>query len=105
VSDLPVACTLTPAQFQARRREGLSKVAAAVAEATELDNGFIYRFPSNAELIPELAKLIQLEHECCSFLTFRLTVGGGDDPVLLEITGPSGTKELLAEITNEEISG
>lgn len=98
MSDLPVACTLTPAQFQERRREVLAKVAASVAEVTELDNGFIYRFPSNGELIPQLANLIQLEHECCSFLTFRLTVGEGDGPVLLEITGPLGTKELLAEI-------
>lgn len=98
MSDLPVACTLTPAQFQERRREVLAKVAASVTEVTELDNGFIYRFPSNGELIPQLANLIQLEHECCSFLTFRLTVGEGDGPVLLEITGPLGTKELLAEI-------
>ena len=98
MSDLPVACTLTPAQFQERQREVLAKVAAAVVEVTELDNGFIYRFPSNAELIPELADLIQLEHECCSFLTFRLTVKEGAGPILLEITGPLGTKELLAEI-------
>lgn len=100
MNDVTVACSLTPAQFQERRREVLAKVAASVAEVTELDNGFIYRFPSNAELIPDLAKLIQLEHECCSFLTFRLTVGEGDGPVLLEITGPSGTKKFLAEILN-----
>jgi len=100
VSDLPVACTLTPAQFQERRREVLAKVAASMAEVTELDNGFIYRFASNAELLPQLANLIQLEHECCPFLTFRLAVGEGNGPILLEITGPLGTKEFLAELSS-----
>lgn len=98
MSDLPVVCRLTPAELQERRREVLSKVAGAVSEVTELENGFIYRFPSNGELIPELANLIQLEHKCCPFLTFRLTVGEGDGPFLLEISGPLGTKELLADI-------
>ena len=76
----------------------ISKMRAAVAETIELDNGFIYQFTSEGELIPELASLIQLEHQCCPFLRFRLTVEPGQGSVLLEVTGPVGTKEFLAEI-------
>ena len=98
MTNLPVACSLMPAELQDRRRDVLSKIRGAVSEVTELSDGFRYQFAAEAELIPELANLIQLEHECCPFLTFRLTVEPGDGAVLLEMTGPTGTKEFLAEI-------
>lgn len=98
MNDLLVACSLMPAELQERRRQVLSKMRAAVTESTELDNGFIYQFTSDGELISELANLIQLEHQCCPFLRFRLTVEPGQGAVSLEMTGPKGTKELLAEI-------
>lgn len=98
MNDLPVACSLMPAELQERRRTMLSKMRAAVTESTELDNGFIYQFTSDGELISELANLIQLEHQCCPFLRFRLTVEPGEGAVSLEMTGPKGTKEFLAEI-------
>ena len=98
MSDLPVACSLMPAELQERRRAVLSKVRAAVTETTELETGFIYRFTSHGELISELGNLIQLEHQCCPFLTFRLTVERGDGSISLEMTGPQGTKEFLAEV-------
>ena len=76
----------------------LSKIRDAVSEVTELSDGFRYQFASEVELIAELVNLIQLEHQCCPFLTFRLTVEPGDGAVFLEMTGPAGTKEFLAEI-------
>jgi hypothetical protein len=98
VSDLKVACSLLPAELQERRRNVLSKIRSMVSAVTELKDGFIYQFGSDGELITELASLIQLEHQCCPFLTFRLTVEPGNGPVLLEMTGPEGTKEFLAEV-------
>ena len=87
-----------PAELQERRRDVLSRIRCAVSEVTELSDGFRYEFASEVELIPDLANLIQLEHQCCPFLTFRLTVEPGDGAVLLEMTGPAGTKEFLAEV-------
>ena len=87
-----------PAELQERRRNVLSRIRGAVSEAMELPDGFRYQFASDGDLIPELANLIQLEHQCCPFLTFRLTVEPGDGSVLLEMTGPDGTKEFLAEV-------
>ena len=98
VTDLPVACNLMPAELQERRRNVLSKVLSALTETTELENGFQYRLRSEGELISELGKLIELEHRCCPFLTFRLTVEPGGGSVLLEMTGPQGTKEFLLEV-------
>jgi hypothetical protein len=98
VTDLPVACNLIPTELQERRSNVLSKVLSAVTETIELEEGFQYRFRSDGELISELGKLIQLEHRCCPFLTFRLTVEPADGSVLLEMTGPEGTKAFLAEV-------
>ena len=98
MTDLPVACNLMPAELQERRRNVLSKVLSVVTETAELENGFRYRFTPGGELISELGKLIQLEHQCCPFLTFRLTVEPEGGSVLLEMTGPEGTKEFLVEV-------
>ncbi|HZI60537.1 MAG TPA: hypothetical protein VFD62_07485 [Pyrinomonadaceae bacterium] len=98
--DLPVACSLMPAELHERRRGLLAIVRAAMAEVTKLENGFSYRFPLAGETLTELTNLIQLEHQCCPFLTFTLTIESGAESVALELTGPPGTKQFLAETFN-----
>jgi len=97
-TDLPVACSLMPAELHERRRTILTKVRSAVLEERELENGFSYQFPSDPQWITELANLVTVEHQCCPFLRFRVTVEPGDGPIWLELTGPEGTKEFLADI-------
>ena len=69
-----------------------------VSEVKEVDHGFIYRFPSDGAWIRELANLVELEHQCCPFLKFTITVEPGDGPIWLEMTGPEGTKAFLSEV-------
>lgn len=97
---LPVACSLMDSELQERRRNVLQKVRSVVSEVKEIENGFIYRFPSDGAWIRELAHMVDLEHQCCPFLKFSITVEPGDGPVWLEMTGPQGTKEFLAEVFN-----
>ena len=97
---LPVACSLMDSELQERRRTVLQKVRSVVSEVKEVEHGFIYRFPSDGAWIRELANLVELEHQCCPFLKFSITVEPGDGPVWLEMTGPQGTKEFLAEVFN-----
>jgi len=97
---LPIACTLTSAALQERRRTVLQKVRSAVVETVELENGYAYSIPG--EWFEEVAKLIDLERQCCPFLTFTMTVAGNNGPIRLELTGPEGTKEFLqATFTSE----
>ena len=98
MSDLPIACSLTAPELQARRVEVLHKVRAAALEVKELDDGFAYHFPSNDSLLADLLTLIQLEHQCCPFLRINLILEPGTGPLWLELTGPPGTKEFLASI-------
>ncbi|HKO63458.1 MAG TPA: hypothetical protein VJV03_20000 [Pyrinomonadaceae bacterium] len=97
---LPVACNLMDSEFQERRRSVLQKVISAVAEVKETENGFSYRFPSDGAWIKELATVVELEHQCCPFLRFSITVEAGDGPIWLEMSGPEGTKEFLTEVFN-----
>jgi hypothetical protein len=97
VVELPVACSLMPAELQERRRGLLGNVMAAVSEVTELNDGFKYKFHLSGDVLTEVTNLIQLEHQCCPFLTFRLTIEAGSDSAALELTGPPGTKEFLAD--------
>jgi len=98
MKDLPIACTLTALELQARRTEVLQKVRAAALEVKETADGFAYRFPSNDSLLSDLSTLIQLEHQCCPFLKISLIVEAGNGPIWLELTGPSGTKEFLRSV-------
>ena len=98
MTDLPVACSLMPAELQERRRTLLLKIRSVVSEVTELENGFRYQFPIDGDVLSELTKLIQLEHQCCPFRTFRLTIEAGTDLVSLEMAGPRGTKDFLTEV-------
>ena len=95
---LPVACSLIDADLQERRRTLFEKITSAVFEVKEVDEGFAYVFVPAAGRINELANLIELEHRCCPFLRFRLSVEPGDGQICLEMTGPKGTKEFLAEL-------
>ena len=95
---LPVACSLMDSELQERRRNVLQRVISMVSEVKEVDHGFIYRFSSDGAWIRELANLVELEHQCCPFLKFTITVEPGDGPVWLEMTGPEGTKAFLSEV-------
>lgn len=95
---LPIACNLNDAEFQQRRTDLLRTFQQALLETKVLDDGYAYRFPSDANWISELAQLIALERECCPFLRFNLRVESANGPLWLELTGPAGTKEFLLSL-------
>jgi len=95
MNSLPIACNLTSAELQERRRSVLEKLRDAVIEVKELADGYSYSFSAAGNRFKELADMIDLERQCCPFLQFRLTVAAGGAPLHLEITGPEGTKDFL----------
>jgi len=95
MNSLPIACNLTNAELQERRRTVLETLRSAVLAVQELADGFAYSFMSEGDRFKELAAMIELERQCCPFLQFRVTVAAGQGPLILEITGPEGTKDFL----------
>ena len=100
VLSLPIACTLSDSELRERRETVLQKVRSAVSDVKEIENGYAYEFASGGELIMELAHLIELEHHCCPFLKFQLTIEPGEGAVRLDLTGPEGTRDFLSEVFN-----
>jgi hypothetical protein len=105
VSELPVACSLTEPELQARRAGVLTEVRLSQQEARWLPDGIALRFAADAERLAMLATFIELERRCCAFLRFKLTVEPGGGPVWLELTGPPGTRDFLAAEVVEESAG
>ena len=94
--DLPISSTLTEAELRQRRREILDRVKTAAIKTTELPVGYAYEFTPDAELLAMLGRLIALEHECCRFLTFKISLEAGKTSVILEITSSPDVKPVIA---------
>jgi Domain of unknown function (DUF2703) len=89
-------CTLS-AESRAARKELLKDLVGNVAERRDLANGVALRFKPEPGVVSRLARAIDLERDCCQFLTFGLRVEENDGPVWLEITGPASAKTKIHE--------
>lgn len=96
--NMPIACSLTTAQLRDREATLIAQFRAAVIQTEELHEGYAFRLPGDGKWIGLIAELIAAERECCPFLTFGLTVQSHAGPVILCVTGPSGTKEFLRAV-------
>jgi len=88
---------LDEAEITERRRTLLDLVRSAVLNVTSLPLGYAYRFQPTSEILPLLSRRVDLERQCCPFLTFKITAEAGNQPICLEVTGPDGAKALIAE--------
>jgi hypothetical protein len=96
MTELPVACTLDPAALVARR-EGLMADLRRRADAhEELADGHRLRFTAAGDTLALIVRAIDAERRCCRFLRFRLTVEPDEGPMVLELTGPEGTRDFLS---------
>jgi hypothetical protein len=95
MSNLPIACDLTPAEITARRATLLPGLLAQATEPMPVASGFRWRFAASGEFLTAAAETMNTERQCCRFLRLTLTVEPGGGPVWLEMTGPPGTVEFL----------
>jgi Phage integrase family len=75
----------------------LGRVRRAVLDVSPLPNGYAYVFEATSEILSQLARLVDLERQCCAFLTFRIVVEAGLQPICIEITGPPEAKAIIAD--------
>lgn len=95
--ELPIACNLTEAEMRERRQTMLDLVRGAALNVTSLPLGYAYRFEPTSEVLAHLSRLVDLERQCCQFLTFRIVVEAGNQPICLEVTGPPEAKAIIAD--------
>jgi len=91
----PVACSLSEAQLRDREATLLAQFKSRVIATEELPDGYAFHFPTDTVSIAAVEELIAAERECCRFLAFKLTAGANMGPVVVRISGPSGSKEFI----------
>ncbi len=97
-STLPIACSLTNSDFRERRNTVLREARQKMLEVKEIEDGYVYRFPSDDDSLVQIVNLVRLERKCCQFLQFRITVEAGEGDAWLELTGAEGTKQFLSSL-------
>jgi len=97
-AEVPIACNLNafdPEQT-ARHRELLMQLRSVVQNTEETEDSLIFTLPSDTETCLAVMEFITLERRCCTFLTFGVTIPPQGGPLTLTMSGPEGTKEILA---------
>ncbi|HTL01753.1 MAG TPA: hypothetical protein VL243_05980 [Vicinamibacterales bacterium] len=97
MSEPPILCTLAPGERAQRRTAFLQNLLGHVLAVEQLANGYRWRFKSAPGLTAQLGSVIEAERQCCRFLTFDLHASPDLGQVLLDVTGPDGTKAILAD--------
>jgi hypothetical protein len=94
----PIACSLSPSDLANRRDQLLPGRIERAAEVHDLEEGLALRFDAAPGLLAELTAVIEQERICCSFLRFTIAVEPAGGPVVLEVSGPPGTREVLCAL-------
>ena len=94
--DLPIVCTLTEDELRERRPTVLESIQDACIHATPTSNGYSYSFKPTSDILARLAGLVDLERQCCQFLTFTIVVEPSQ-PIRLEVTGPPEARAVIAD--------
>jgi hypothetical protein len=101
MDDLPVACSLSTAALQARRDHLLKGLRDRAEERHALPNGYRLGFSPQGDVLASIAQTVDAERQCCRFLRFTLTVEPDAGAIVLDLTGPAGTREFLAAMLEE----
>jgi hypothetical protein len=96
--DRPIACSLDPASLAARRAGLLAELARAATTRSPIADGMRLTFAASSSTLDLIARTIDAERQCCRFLTFQLTIGADGAAFALDVTGPAGTREFLADL-------
>ena len=94
--DLPIVCTLTGAELKERRRTILDSIRETAIDARPTPDGYSYRFKPTSDVLARLCTLVDLERQCCQFLTFKIVVEP-QQPINLEVTGPPEARATIAD--------
>jgi hypothetical protein len=91
----PVACNLGDPERARRLAELERTLFSGAFSVQELADGFAFAFPNGRVWLERLTAFIADEQECCPFFRFELAVEAVG-PIVIRLTGPAGTKDLIA---------
>ena len=101
MSDPPIACTLSHEARRCRLGELLPALATRACIVEPMTNGVRLVFDTTPGLLADVASVIERERVCCRFLRFVVDLAPDQGSVVLELSGPDGTRAFLATISPE----
>ena len=93
MSDLPIACTLTPDGMTARLALIDALATDGLIDRTPTQAGLRVRLRDTPPIEQRTRELIAAESRCCRFLEFTLDRDGGD--LVLDVTGPPDARPVI----------
>ena len=98
MADPPIACTLTPDALRARQEGLLSELRRRAEGCDETPEGLRLRFAATDGTLSLVARAVEAERHCCRFLRFVITAEPDGGPIVLELSGPPGTREFVTAL-------
>ena len=98
MTNLPIACTLGPAALKARREGLLATLLQRAVARNETADGCRLQFDAAGDVLEAIARAVDAERRCCRFLRFRITIEPDEGAIVLDLTGPPGSREFLAAL-------
>jgi len=95
--NLPIVCTLNESELRERRKALMDTFRSMAITASELPDGYVFNFPVSSEALHRITDVVDLERQCCAFLTFKIVVEAANAAMRLEVTGPGEAKNVIAE--------
>lgn len=95
MSEIPIACTLSPNQMCDRMAFIDALVEDALLDQHEIDGGVRGRFRDAPDVERRIHELVSAEMSCCAFLSFAL--GREDGELWLDITGAPDAKPAIGQ--------
>ena len=93
MTDLPIACTLTPDGLTARRALIDALAADGLLDRTPTNRGLRVRLRDTRDIEQRTRELVAAESACCAFLDFDLARENG--ALVLDITGPADARPVI----------
>ena len=98
---LPLQCSLDRNELRAKQAELLPGLMRRASSGAFLADGLRLRFAATPDLLPDIARTIEVERRCCRFLNFTIDVEPAESGITLLVSGPVGTGEYLARLMKQ----
>lgn len=92
-----IACSLNDADFRERQAFARKKLITKIKSSKRIKNGVEFHFNPEDQLRDDLTTFVQLERQCCGFLTFTILLEkeSGTNPTGVRIEGPPETAATI----------
>ncbi len=92
------SCLLSNSELAERKNKLLQEVFSKVKKVEEVDDGFLFHFDDDENLLSSLFYYIMAEKACCPFFQQDISIGADHSGITWKISGKNGVKEMLKEM-------